>query len=128
MVSAPHGPFARAAITPDGEVGACDDSRRGVVRFELAGRTFWFTPEHRFLRDSTFETVIHFFGFTQRSAAGTKTGEGRATFSLEEAASVKDRLTRYYTGPEDKRVFPFSYPGTTLCDVVFEDGWIRIKS
>jgi hypothetical protein len=121
--------FAGAHIRPDGNTGAWDDSRRAVTRMEIPNHVYWFTPEYRFDENGyDFRVVIHFFGFIMRSAAGTKTGEGREAFTASHAASAKRRIIEYYSGPEDKIVFPFDRPKARFLGVIFDDGWILLEN
>jgi hypothetical protein len=121
--------FAGARITPDGNTGAWDDSYRAVTRIEIPKHVYWFTPEYRFHENGyDFWVVIHFFGFIMRSAAGTKMGEERETFTASQGASAKRRIIEYYSGPEDKIVVPFTMREARFLGVIFDDGWILLKN
>jgi hypothetical protein len=103
--------FANATIKPDGNVQAWDDSRRGVALIENGKHQYWFTPNKRFDENGDdFWIVIQYFGFLTRDAAGTRMGEGRRAFTTKQAEYAKQRIIEYYSGPEDKIVFPFNRP------------------
>jgi hypothetical protein len=121
--------FAGARIKPDGDTLTWNDSRVGVARIEISDHAYWFIPEHKWHENGNdFWIVIRRFGFTLRDAAGTKTGTGRAIFTKKLAESAKKRLIEYYSGSEDKIVFPFGVAKTKFLGVIFEDGWILVRN
>jgi hypothetical protein len=121
--------FTNATIKPDGNVQAWDDSRRGVALIENAKHQYWFTPNNRFDENGNdFWIVIQYFGFCRRDTAGNKTGAAREVFTTKQALSAKQRIIEYYSGPEDKIVFPFNRPECHFLGVLFEDGWVLVKN
>jgi hypothetical protein len=120
--------ISSASIKPDGETLNWEDMRQGVGLFDTGGDKLWFTRDIRFdVSGSDFWVVIKYFGFRQKSAAGTKDGDYRHPFTAAEADAIMRRLIDYYSGDEDKILFPFHHPGCKFLGVVFEDGWILRK-
>jgi hypothetical protein len=120
--------ISRASIKPDGETLNWEDKRQGVGLFDTGGEKFWFTRDVRFdANGNDFWVVIKYFGFRQKSAAGTKDGDDRRQFAAAAADAIMRRLIDYYSGDEDKILFPFHQSGSKFLGVVFEDGWILKK-
>ena len=120
--------FAGAAIRGDGDTGSWDDSRVGVMRIEIPNRVYWFIPVIKWHENGNdFWIVINRFGFVGKGAAGTRGGTGREVFTVKQAKSAEKRLIEYYSGPEEKKVFPFRTHSANFLGVSFDDGWILVK-
>ncbi len=117
--------FVDSVIQPDGSVQTWDDNRQAVVKFQAGSNIYWFSKCDRFEKNGEdFWVVIQFFGFVTRGAAGTQFGGGRKAFTAKQTESVKKRIVDYYSGPEDKKVAPFTLRGAHFLGVIFEEGWI----
>ena len=121
-------PFLKAVIEPDNTVITQNDARRDVAVMKVHDQTYWFTTDLRLAPNGyDFWIVVQYFGFTTKSASGDIYGHYRQRFSKEEAASAQNRIVEYYSGPEDKHVFPFGRHKNLFLGVIFEEGWILLN-
>jgi hypothetical protein len=117
--------FATASVVPDGTIVNWDDKPQGLGRFDAGDQTFWFTKDLRFdANEHDFWVVVKYFGFRSRDFAGNKDRNGRHRFTAKQAAAIRQRLTDYYSGDEDKIVFPFNERKCRFLGVIFESSWI----
>jgi hypothetical protein len=117
--------YATASVRSDGGIWNRDDKEQGVARFQAGDRIFWFNWDITFdANGNDFWVVIKYFGFPVRDVAGNRDGLCRQRFTPMQAAAIRQRLSDYYWGDEDKIVFPFKHPGCRFLGICFEDNWI----
>ena len=74
-----------------------------------------------------FVVVISNFGLHRRTLAGSSYDPlFLKSFEASEVASIRDRLIEYFSGPEEKRFFPFTVKRANFMGVKFSNNWIRV--
>jgi hypothetical protein len=122
------GLFSKAIIKADVPAITANDTRRQVAAMKVQDLTYWFTTDLRFAPNGNdFWLVVQYFGFPTRDAAGDAYGRYRQRFSKEDAESAKNRIVEYYSGSEDKGMFPFGRSDSLFLGAIFDKGWVLLN-
>jgi hypothetical protein len=116
----------KAPIIWDGRARSADPPVP-VYRIQTNSQWTWFIGENQYEADGNhFKIVVSSFGLIRKTSAGSTGDEYRAKFDAASAERIKNRITGFFMGPEEKPFPPFMLAQGDCIGVVFKTRWILL--